>query len=642
MLRIVCILIAAGGLLWAGFAWTTRDPSVAFLVDENGAQWIQHDEPVRLSIRSIEERTAGFGKIVRVEAEPERAILNVRALRSVQVLVDGVPVFSSPADPAAWTHRHEIDLAPWLSPGEHALALMVRNSTGPASVLAYSEALGIRTGADWEASIDGRRWTAARPASQIRSSALSREFPHAGAAFLETLPVLGPVFLIVFLAVALRRPAGFSIEPAALRWLLLAAWALLALNNLVKLPRSLGFDVNGHLAYIRLVAEQHRIPLPTEGWTTFQAPFYYLLSAPLYTVLDWLVHPDTALRLLRLLPLASGLAAIEVCYRILRRLWPGDGDRQRAGLLFAALCPMSLYLSPFVGNELLAALLVALALALAMHLVHDPAAANPRRDSLWIGLFLGLGLLTKLTVIALIPPMLAAVGWAAWQTGGDTTARRARGAAQAMASVAGLVLFLAGWYYARNWIALGRPFFGGFEPERGFAWWQDPGYRTWGHLLRFGEALGYPINSAVVGFLDGFYATFSLDSHLSSMVSYAGRPPWNYGFLLAGAWWGLVPVTLIGVGSFSAIRSGDVRLRRVALLCAACLAALLAGMLYGFLRFPYYCTVKATYTLGLLPAYAVLLAIGFGAVARRRIARAVVYGLLVCWGLSAYLAYWVV
>jgi hypothetical protein len=83
-------------------------------------------------------------------------------------------------------------------------------------------------------------------------------------------------------------------------------------------------------------------------------------------------------------------------------------------------------------------------------------------------------------------------------------------------------------------------------------------------------------------------------------------------------------------------------LRRVLLLCGASLAALVGAMLYGFLNVPYYCIVKATYTVGLLPCYAVLLAAGFGVLTRTRIARAAVYGLLTCWGLCAYLAYWVV
>jgi len=46
--------------------------------------------------------------------------------------------------------------------------------------------------------------------------------------------------------------------------------------------------------------------------------------------------------------------------------------------------------------------------------------------------------------------------------------------------------------------------------------------------------------------------------------------------------------------------------------------------------------------MGLLPCYAVLVAAGFGVLSRGRIARGVVYGSLACWGLSAYLAYFVI
>jgi hypothetical protein len=98
----------------------------------------------------------------------------------------------------------------------------------------------------------------------------------------------------------------------------------------------------------------------------------------------------------------------------------------------------------------------------------------------------------------------------------------------------------------------------------------------------------------------------------------------------------------MGVGSFSVIRPENAGMRRVLLLSCACLAAFFAAMVYGFLHVPYYCVVKATYTLGLLPCYAVLVAAGSGVLMRGRIARGVVYGVLSCWGLCAYLAYWVV
>jgi hypothetical protein len=615
---------------------------VVFLADENGAQWIRHDEPVNLSARDLQERVVGFGKTVHVAVRPERAILHVRALRSVQVLVDGEIVFSSPTDPEEWSQRYEIDLAPRLDAGRHDVGLLVANSSGPSCVLAHSEALGIRTGPDWESSTDGVRWAAALPASTIHRSALSRGFPRADLAFLSSLSVLAWVFLIVFGMVVLPREGGVSIPPAALRWSLLAAWTILGINNVARLPLYLGFDSAGHLDYIRVLVHQRRIPMPTEGWTMFQAPLYYLISARFYVLVAGFFETETVVRLLRLVPLACGAAAIEVSYRGLRSLWPQDAGRQRAGLLFAAFCPMSLYLSPFIGNELPAALLLAAVLVLTMRLVHDPAAATDRRLVLSIGVLLGLALLTKLTAIVLTAPVLIAVAWARWRTAPGRPLHRAARAAATAAGVACIELALAGWYYARNWIELGRPVYGGYEPERGFAWWQDPGYRTWDQLLGFGGSLWYPINSAVGGFLDGIYATFSLDSHLSSMITPAARPPWNFEFVLAGAWWGLVPVALIGVGLLSALRSGDPGTRRVLAFCGACLAVMAGAMVYGFLQVPYYCVIKATYTLGLLPCYAVMVAAGFGVLTSGRVARGVVYGLLTCWGLAAYLAYFVV
>jgi hypothetical protein len=282
-------------------------------------------------------------------------------------------------------------------------------------------------------------------------------------------------------------------------------------------------------------------------------------------------------------------------------------------------------------------------LALTMRLLHDPAAAISRRAPLAIGVLLGLALLTKVSALALTAPVLIAVAWASWRSAGGSFGIRTRRAATTVAGVAGIELLLAGWYYLRNWTQLGRLVWVGNEPERGgIAWWQDPGYRTWGQFFDFGESLAYPINSAAIGFPDGIYSSFSLDSHLSAMLDFADRPPWNYDFVLAGAWWGLVPVALMGIGLLSATGIENAGTRRVVWFSGACLLVTFAAVFQNSLQVPYLCVFKATYTLGLLPCYAVLVGAGFGVLARGRIARGVVYGALTGWGLCAYLAYFVI
>ena len=304
LLRIACILIAAGALVSSrgrlDRCMTPRWCSSRTKTGPNGSVMTNRS----VWRRSVQQQIVGFGKTIDVGAGRERAVLHVRALRSLKVLVDGELVFSSGVDPVPWNQRYEIDLAPRLSPGRREIALLVGNDTGPPSVLAYSEELGNpdRPGLGRPASTESAG-PQPGPSSQVRSSTLSREFQRVDQAFLASLPVLGRAFLIVFLGVALRRKAGVAIEPSVLRWLLLAAWALLGINNLARLPLYLGFDATGHLDYIRASPSSIGSHLPTEGWTMFQAPLYYLISAPLYASSASLCSPGD-----RLASAASGAA----------------------------------------------------------------------------------------------------------------------------------------------------------------------------------------------------------------------------------------------------------------------------------------------------------------------------------------------
>ena len=139
------------------------------------------------------------------------------------------------------------------------------------------------------------------------------------------------------------------------------------------------------------------------------------------------------------------------------------------------------------------------------------------------GVLLGLALLSKVTAVLLAPALLCAVVLRAG--GSDRPLRRALRDA---AVVAGCAALVAGWYYARNWVLLGAPFLGTWQPGVFAAWWQEPGYRSASQYLHFGEALAHPIYAAVVGLWDGLYSSLWLDSWLSGAISRqsgSGRPP---------------------------------------------------------------------------------------------------------------------
>ena len=636
--------VAAAYGLWMGWR-ISSDPRIVFLLPEGGAKWIRFDEPLKLKAHDPGPVVSGFRVSFSLERAPAKAVLHLRALKGANVLVDNIVVYETRADLDKWKTLHRIDLAPHVRPGAHELRIMGYNETGPVAVLAYCDDLDLHTDETWEASKDGKTWTPAIPADGRQATQLSRTFPRADRALLGKLPFLVPVFLIVFswgLLWDSKRGSEHWVQrltptPGGVRWMIVGLWVLLAANNFGKIPVHIGFDIKGHMAYVHYVAENWRVPLPTEGWTMFQAPLYYLISAPIYGLLARFLSPEGLTRALRFIPLLCGMAQVEICYRAVRSIWPERRDLQVTGTILGGLMPMNLYISQYVGNEPLAGCVVAMTVLLALRMLHDPAQARSMRAVVVLGFFLGLALLAKLTAALMILPLVLVISYGGYAAS-DKTGRSGARTLGMLVAVFAVACLVSGWYYLGNWIALGKPFFGGWEPLRGIHWWQDPGYRCLGQVCAFGEAFTYPFGSSLMSLWDGLYSSLWLDGHLSSIVVHSRIPPWNYGFMLSGAWLALVPSLAITAGVAVALRSA----RPALLFAVCCLALYFAALFHAFLTVPYYCIVKASYTLGLIPCYAALGAAGVDALGQRPIARAALYGALACWAVSAYLAYLVV
>ncbi|MDD5658153.1 MAG: hypothetical protein PHF00_12960 [Elusimicrobia bacterium] len=625
-------VLAAAALVAAGAAaWLARSPAAVLLRQDRGARWIAVPEPIHLGTHAWSDEVGYFHKDFELDA-PASARLELSALRAAEARLDGRIVLAS-APPAEWRGTRSIAL-PRVGPGRHEVLIAVRNRGGPAAVRAALRGCAVETDAGWTASRDGRSWSAARTLGSGSQAELSHCFPSAGAAFLDRLPALLPFFLLAFLwSWCLHTGSGpvwlhgRALTPALWRWLFLAAWGLLALNNIPKVPLNVGYDVGAHMDYIALMARSWRVPLANEGWQMFQPPLYYMLSAPAYAALSRFFEPDTVARLLRLLPFLCGALQVELAYLALRAIWPYRRDLQVMGMAAAGLMPANIYLSQAVSNEGLCGVLSAAVIVLVWR---RPAAA---RAALAAGALLGLAALAKVTAILLAPALA-----------GFWIMRAARGRdrrdAVIWAGLAGLTaVAVAGWYYARNWAALGTPFMGGWDPARGLAWWQYPGYRTWPQLLVWGRALSQPIYSSLSGFWDAFYSTLWLDGNLSSIITFRSRPPWDYRYMLSGSWLALLPSLGILVGALSAVCGGESPQRRYAGFSAACLAIYLASAMALFVMVPAYSSVKASYTVGLLPCYGVLCCAGLERLMRGPWSTCAVRAGMACWAACAYLSY---
>jgi len=339
---------------------------------------------------------------------------------------------------------------------------------------------------------------------------------------------------------------------------------------------------------------------------------------------------------LKFIPLLCGLLQVEITYRMLRKVLPERPDLLALGVVTGGLLPAALYSSLSLGNESMCGAFSAAALAVAFWILVDKGPA-PRRRLLLLGAFLGLALLSKFTPVLLVPPLGFLLIYKARETG-------SRGAAlfTPACTALGTAFVISSWYYIRNLAHTGSAFVSAWDPSRETAWWQDPGYRTLRDFYSFGESLTRPLYSNFNGFWDSYYSTLWLDGAVSGAAFVSGFPRWNLDFMLSGSWLALLPAAAILIAVAGSLLRPGVSFRKGSLFAVMCLAIYLAALAHLYLKLPFYSTVKATYTTGLTPVYALLVATGLGMLMRGTVVRAVIYGWMACWAAFVYISYFAI
>lgn len=645
------VVFAVIGLVLAFIVVLSRaivtDPEVPFLTADGNAEWVRLRQAVNLKAKKASTLTTFFRIRIRVNEVPQVAVLSLKALRSAWVWADDQLLYEPDENSKNWKKTIQIDLGRSLAYGRHTILVKVQNPLGHPALLAHCRALNLASGEVWEASADGKEWSPALSVNTKWPSDISRQFQRSDRALLSLWYIFIPVFVIAFAGSLLASQPRNSFWPSRcmptasqVRWGILALWVILAANDIGKVPQYIGMDIAGHLEYVSYVAERGRLPLASEGWQTFQPPLFYMLSAFLVNLLRFSLSPESVAVLLRLIPLVSAGVMIEVCYRTLRYLWPDRGDLQVLGTVVAGFVPMKTYISLVVGNEPLASMFAAVVVYMGVRLCRNPLIGAAKDWSL-LGVFLGLSLLTKPTAFLLIPALAIALSYGLYAAP-VAEFRTALFPIRRFVLALGLAVIISGWYYIRNKLEIGHFFIGGWDPSGWVIWWQDPSYRCLQHLVGFGESLFYPMFSSVLAFWDSLYSTFWLDGGLSGIIEYAGRPPWNYSFMLADAWFSLLPTIAILLGIVSTLSNPKSSSTDGLVFPTVCVIVYIFAMFYLFAVLPIYSTGKATYSLGILPCYVALCAKGFDYLTRNPLLRAVSYGLVACWAVCSYVAFFVV
>ena len=219
---------------------------------------------------------------------------------------------------------------------------------------------------------------------------------------------------------------------------------------IVRVPMGASPDEAAHWQYIQYIASNHALPVfkgevpPTPGYEFHQPPLYYALAAP-----GWAMAPagiENAWA--RLVSLFCGALTLIFIWKSARLLVPDDRSIAILATAFAALWPLHIGVSSGSNNDAMGGLwAAALFWVGARVLLHGPN----WRDTALIGLFIGLGALTKNTVLVVAAATLVALSMA------PRAGKAPSGIVNGLAALA-ITTLIAGAWWARNTLLYGDPF----------------------------------------------------------------------------------------------------------------------------------------------------------------------------------------
>ena len=693
---IAVVLVVCGGWIAWQFGPYGR---MAVLPHVVPGEWIRYDYARRFQIRPRVALPCRFRTTFHLDRMPAQAVMRLRAYQSATVELNGDAVDFHEVTPASWKHAVSVEVGRWLRAGTNELEVEVVCDRGPPLLWLVIQTTDgttlVESGTGWEASWAGASWRAVRLANEfprwhrtelrraVESEARSAPLgltrftvPIAELTRRELNDCLVPrsmwwrhrrwwlwlgIAIIAASAVGSRRWRGATKEIAAERTDpnegaapddqpavpidrrleiamfvgVVALWAALIWHNRLLLYPQAGYDASGHLEYVQFILDHRRLPLATDGWQMYQPPLYYVCSAVLLGAAGLSTHDPAGIALLRLEGMVIGVGLILVTWVCLKRLFPENPRRWKAGGLVAAFLPASICLAHYPTNELLAALFCSLAVYFVLRIVGTQQETIAPGLPIAVGVMLGLAMLSKVTALVLVGATLVALAMLAAER-----RRSFRQWARVVVLPVATCLLVCGWHFGRVWYRLGVLF--PSNADFSYPLWQDPGYLTTSFFWRIGEVWRHPYDAAVVSFADGLMSTWWGDGAYGGTASDYLRPPWNYEWMAAGYLWALLPTVCVLVGTACAawrfVRKPSTPWFFMAV--AAC--GMVVILLQVLVIVPTFSFVKGFYALPLLVPFCALAGWGFDAIARRH--RGIAFGLWITlgiWAANSYLSFWI-
>ena len=243
---------------------------------------------------------------------------------------------------------------------------------------------------------------------------------------------------------------------------ILAVFLLLSVITSYSTRLKYGPDEPAHYIYVRSIAQDFAFPelsheiTPTEdSASTHQAqhpPLYYALAAIPYFAFDHLgADGDAIWRVLRLFTILIGLGWIYFTYRLAREFFPHDDLAVLTTTGLVALMPGGTYTCGVINND--AQIALTCTCALWMMLIALRRNEMSLRLAVWLGVVIGLAILTKAQGLTLIPTLVVAAVVIAkrnsWKGSGVIAGRTA--------IALGVAAAVSGWWFVRNIIVYGEP-----------------------------------------------------------------------------------------------------------------------------------------------------------------------------------------
>ena len=288
--------------------------------------------------------------------------------------------------------------------------------------------------------------------------------------------------------------------------LILSAFLVLAVGYSLATPPLEAGDESRHYAVVKYMADTARLPVQQPGeaqihWSHEgnQPPLYYALAAALTFWIDtgdwddvfWYnphtsigdplrpdnknitIHPPgeswpwrghvLAVHLSRFLSIAMAAVTVVTAYAIALRLFKGNRLPAAGAMTITAFNPMFIFISASVNNDNAVIMFVTLALWVMVQMLTStnapPVSTGHKARAALLGLLIGLGTLSKLYALGLLPLAGLLFLWLAYQT--ERTKPVAPHAPLAAPrfwrnflgwslTVLFVTLLVAGWFYARN------------------------------------------------------------------------------------------------------------------------------------------------------------------------------------------------